>query len=171
MTRGLAGSLLRALLVSSLLVGCNTTNQPTDHLVVYLVRHAEKTMGMEPGLTGAGQERANKLVMETRDSGIRHVLTTDFRRTRATARPTADELGLELEFYDPSDLAALVRRLRGSGGRYLVVGHSNTTHELVGLLGGEPGAPINEKTEYDRLYIVTIRTDGTVNTELDRYGK
>jgi hypothetical protein len=51
-----------------------------------------------------------------------------------------------------------------------VVGHSDTTPELVGLLGGDPGAPIDEPTEYDRLYVVTLGPDGTVTTVLLRYG-
>jgi hypothetical protein len=50
-----------------------------------------------------------------------------------------------------------------------VVGHSNTTTELVTLLGGEPGTEIEESSEYDRLYILTINPSG-VTTLLLRYG-
>jgi hypothetical protein len=53
----------------------------------------------------------------------------------------------------------------------LIVGHSNTTPELTKLLGGDSGTEINEKGEYDRLYIVTIGKDGTVNSVILRYGK
>ena len=59
--------------------------------------------------------------------------------------------------------------MRKTGGRHLVVGHSNTTPSVVELLGGDPGSKI-EKTEYDRLYIVTIGADGAVSTLLIRYG-
>jgi hypothetical protein len=40
----------------------------------------------------------------------------------------------------------------------------------VELLGGDPGYPIEELNEYDRLYILTIGK-GKVNTVLLRYGK
>jgi len=53
-------------------------------------------------------------------------------------------------------------------GRHLVLGHSNTTPQLVEALGGEPGAPI-EEMEYDRLYIVTLM-DGRTSTVLLRFG-
>ena len=54
--------------------------------------------------------------------------------------------------------------------RILVAGHSNTTPKLVELLGGNPGPPIDEKTEYDRLYVVVLGADGAVTTTLLRYG-
>jgi hypothetical protein len=52
-----------------------------------------------------------------------------------------------------------------------VVGHSNTTPAAVELLGGEPGAEIDEADEYDRLYILTIATSGEVSTVVLRYGE
>jgi hypothetical protein len=82
----------------------------------------------------------------------------------------ADLFNLEIDLYDPSDLYALARELNAKGGRHLVVGHSNTTPDLVEILGGVPGPAIVEETEYDRLYILTIGKDG-VNTVLLRYGK
>ena len=44
------------------------------------------------------------------------------------------------------------------------------TPELVGLLGGDAGAPIDEKVEYDRLYVVSIAPGEEVDTILLRYG-
>jgi 2,3-bisphosphoglycerate-dependent phosphoglycerate mutase len=67
-------------------------------------------------------------------------------------------------------MEALAADMRAAGGRHLVVGHSDTTPELVGLLGGEPGPAIDEPSEYDRLYIVTIGADGAVTSVLLRYG-
>ena len=76
---------------------------------------------------------------------------------------------LEVEIYDHRRLDALIERLRREGGRHLVVGHSNTTPELVAALGGDPVSPIDEM-EYDRLYIVTVTDDG-VSTVLLRFGE
>ena len=61
-------------------------------------------------------------------------------------------------------------RLVDEGGRHLVVGHSNTTPELVTLLGGSPGTPIEEADEYDRLYLVEVSPHGDVGSTLLRYG-
>ncbi len=142
-----------------------------DPLVVFLVRHAEKAdAGEDPDLTPAGAQRAAALAAWLRDAGIAHVHSSDFTRTRKTAAPTAAMIGVEVTLYDPRDLEALADRLRGMRGRHLVVGHSNTTPALVGLLGGDPGPPIDEKSEYDRLYVVTRGTDGSVSTVLMRYG-
>ena len=143
-----------------------------DPLVVFLVRHAETVdAGQDPGLSPQGHQRAAEVAVLLRDSGIDHVHSSDFVRTRDTAGAVATTLGLgNVELYDPSDLPALREQLTQDGGRHLVVGHSNTTPPLVGLFGGDPGAPIDEDSEYDRLYVVTIGDDGTVSTVLLRYG-
>jgi broad specificity phosphatase PhoE len=80
-------------------------------------------------------------------------LATDTRRARDTAAPVAARHGLDVEPYDHRRLADLAARLRERRGTVLVVGHSNTTPELVRLLGGDPGAPIAHD-EHDRLYRV-----------------
>ena len=87
----------------------------------------------------------------------------------ATAAPIAARTGLEIELYDASDLAAFADTLRATEGVHLVVGHSNTTPPLVQALGGDPGSDIDEASEYDRLYVVTIQSD-TVSSRIDRYG-
>ena len=61
-------------------------------------------------------------------------------------------------------------QLGRSGGRHLVVGHSNTTPMLVKLLGGDPWPLIAEKTEYDRLHVVTTQYDGGASAIQLRYG-
>ena len=138
--------------------------------VVFLVRHAEKASASpDPGLTEAGETRAQALAELLRDAGVDVVYSTDYRRTRDTAAPLAVKLGLGLTTYDPRNLGELAADIRSQGVRCLVVGHSNTTPELVGLLGGEPGPPIDEKSEYDRLYVVTIGADGAVETVVLRY--
>ena len=48
----------------------------------------------------------------------------------------------------------------------MVVGHSNTTPELVELMGGEGGEPIVESWEYDRLYLVQTENGKVTRTIL-----
>lgn len=140
--------------------------------VVYLVRHAEKSdAGRDPQLSDAGRQRALLLANMLRDAGITRIYSTDFIRTRDTAAPLASHLDLEIGIYDRQEMNAFISSLNQAGARSLVVGHSNTTPELVELLGGVSGGKIDEASEYDRLYILTIRNPGEVETVLIRYGK
>ncbi|MDA7645584.1 histidine phosphatase family protein [bacterium] len=139
-------------------------------LVVFLVRHAEKVdKSADAALSKDGQERAQALAAVLRDSNIKHVHSSDFKRTRDTAAPIATLLAKSIDLYDPTKLSALASKLKAMGGRHLVVGHSNTTPALVKLLGGRPGAQIDENSEFDRLYILSSDTRGSVDTLLLRY--
>jgi phosphohistidine phosphatase SixA len=162
-------SLLLTLLLGALFCPAAAGAQD-DPVVVYLVRHAERAEDgtSDPPISEAGHARALLLAEMLRDAGITRVHSTDYERTRSTAAPTADALGLEMLLYDPRDLAGMAAQLRQSPGRHLVLGHSNTTPQLVEALGGSPGSPI-EEMEYDRLYIVTL-TDGEATTVLLRFG-
>jgi broad specificity phosphatase PhoE len=162
-----AGGLLLAALLCWPALACAAG----ESTVVFLVRHAEKSAEADdPALTDQGLARADELAAMLRDAGITTVHSTDFRRTRDTARPVAEQYDLPIRIYHWDDMEALAEALRTEDGRHLVVGHSDTTPELVEVLGGDPGVEIDEKDEYDRLYVVTLAPDGTVTTVLMRYG-
>ncbi|MCO4772967.1 MAG: histidine phosphatase family protein [Deltaproteobacteria bacterium] len=168
-------SALIAALVLSFLVGAAPAEEepPVTQmpLTVFLVRHAEKLdASRDPALSPAGTERAVTLAGVLGDAGLTHVHSSDYIRTRTTAAPVAKAMGLEVMVYDPRDLPGMATSLRATGGVHLVVGHSNTTPALTELLGGAPGEPIQEKGEYDRLYVVTVAADGTTQSTLLRYG-
>ncbi len=157
--------------------GCNSgtgsgeSGSNEEQLIVFLVRHAEKVdQSVDPDLSEDGYLRAQDLARTLADASIEQVHSSGFIRTKLTAEPVADLSGCEVELYNPKDLYTLAEQLKASGGRHLVVGHSNTTPALVDILGGDPGSPIEEKNEYDRLYILTI-SRGEVSTVLVRYGK
>jgi broad specificity phosphatase PhoE len=140
--------------------------------VVFLLRHAEKVQdgSVNPLLTPAGERRARVLADLLEDAGLTSIHSTPFARTRYTVAPLAERLGLPIEDYAPDGLEGLATALAARPGRHLVVGHSNTTPEMVDLLGGEPGPPIVEDGENDRLYVVTLHPRGRVTTVLLRYG-
>ncbi|WP_444920152.1 SixA phosphatase family protein [Microbulbifer sp. CnH-101-G] len=150
------------------------TPSNTSSQVIYLVRHGEKQRGpdagRDPQLAAAGKARAEQLARILEGVEIDAVYSTDFIRTKETARPLAEQRGLTIKSYDYRKLKEFAMELEQAGDRILVVGHSNTTSEMVALLGGEQGAPIRESDEYDRLYIV-IRDRGQVTTLLQRYGE
>lgn len=142
-----------------------------DSLEVFLVRHGEKVdQSRDPELSPAGYVRAATLAQTLHSAEIEYVHSTNFIRTRKTAEPLAAINELEINLYDPRNLKSFAEELRRTGGRHLVVGHSNTTPRLVEELGGEPGLDIDEYDEYDRLYLVSVGSDGEVSTVLLRYG-
>jgi len=143
-----------------------------DPVVVYLVRHAERADDgtNDPPLAIAGQIRVQTLKALLANVDLTHVHSTDWKRTRDTARPFAEEAGVEVVFYDPRELETLAAEIKATPGRHLVAGHSNTTPQLVAALGGEPLGPIDE-LEYDRLYILVIHPEGTTVTNVLRFGE
>jgi len=141
-----------------------------EDTVVFLVRHAEKTAEKDdPGLSADGQQRSLQLANLLRDARIEHIHSTDYKRSRETAVPFAEMTGLDIEIYSWDDPPGVAQSLMHDGKRHLVVGHSNTTTELVTLLGGDPGTEIDHTSEYDRLYILTINRKG-ITTLLIRFG-
>ena len=139
-------------------------------LTAFIVRHAEiADASRDPVLSDLGKRRAKRLARMLNDAEIEHVHSTNFKRTRATAAPTAGAFNIKVNLYDPRILKDLVTQLRQAKGRHLVVGHTNTVLKTIELLGGEPGFPIDKKNEFDRLYIVTVGKSGPVSTVLMRY--
>ena len=125
---------------------------------IFLVRHAEKDGSSEsddPGLSACGELRALSIAAMLADVELDRVYSTDYRRTRDTAVPIAAAHQLEISYYDPRELdefaASLLKRKEDA----LVVGHSNTTGVLAGILAGEGGEAFDEAL-YDRLYQVVI---------------
>jgi broad specificity phosphatase PhoE len=133
---------------------------------IYLVRHGEKAaVGQDPELTAQGQARAQAIAAILARTGITGIYSTPTQRTRQTAQPLAQRIGLEVQLYDPRAPKALVEKVKALSGPVLVVGHSNTLPELVRLFGGAPGADIGDD-EYDRLYQLTPAAGGGVRTIL-----
>ncbi|MEQ9570005.1 MAG: phosphoglycerate mutase family protein [Longimicrobiales bacterium] len=176
-TRGArAALLLGGLLAGTAGVAAAQAASDDGVSVVWLVRHAERAddgMGDQPDpeLSAPGRVRAAELARLLGDAGITSIHSTPFRRTRQTAAPLAEALGLEVQAYDPRDPAAMEAFLArlAEPGRHVVVGHSNTTPDLVRRLGGDPVSPIDEM-EYDRIYVVTRGPDGSITSSLLRFG-
>lgn len=137
---------------------------------VYLVRHAEKATGKNPVLTEAGEQRAKDLAAFLKDKGITEIFSTDYRRTQQTAAPTAKQFSRGVGSYSPRNLEEFAEKIRQNKANILIVGHSNTTPELVAILGGDAGEPIVEAWEYDRIYVLTFKKGKFVSSEILRYG-
>ena len=142
-----------------------------EMFTIYLARHAEKATVAEdltdPPLSACGQQRAEVLAIILKDVKLEHVYSTPYLRTRDTALPAALAHGLEVEAYDPENLAAFSEALLEKRRSALVIGHSDTTAVLAGLISGQGGEEFDED-EYDRLYLVTVSGDQSQVILLDQ---
>lgn len=150
------------------MTGCMHVSE-APYTTIYLVRHAEKATGPDPVLTPAGLERAKALAIRLGEADLAHIYSSDYARTRQTAAPVAKATALPVELYDPRQLEQFAEQLIDACGICLVVGHSNTTPDLVSALGGDPGEEINEATEFNRMYILTV-SGQQVSTRIERFG-
>lgn len=150
------------LIVISLTLGLqyNVAAQVDDEIfTIYLVRHSEKDLlsndHSDPPLSKCGEQRSESLSVFFRDVNLDVIYSTDYNRTRKTALPTALSKGLIIKKYNPQYLEEFSKSLINNKQDVLVVGHSNTTAVLAGLLvGKELGA--FDLDIYDRIYQVMI---------------
>lgn len=152
----LAAAFLMALLAWLLITARSTT--------IIVVRHAETAQNgtADPPLSPQGRARADLLARMFGDSQLKeHVdvlYTSPDLRSRATAQPLADRLGLTPLITRQDDPRALARRMLHDhrGERILVVGHSDTLRELVAALSGVKDIAPILPTQYGTMYLVTV---------------
>lgn len=134
--------------------------------VLYLIRHAETTgIGADPNLSPIGLQRADDWAALLQDVAFAACYSTNYNRTRQTAEPTATSNGQVAILYDPADLTLADVVADHTGGNVFIVGHSNTTPEMVNAYLGSNVYPDMAETEHGHLYKVTV-VDGVVWHEL-----
>jgi len=136
--------------------------------VIYLVRHAEKQSDgtRDPSLTDAGNVRAQAVAHRLSNAGLTKIYSTNYKRTQETAAPSAQMASLDVTPYDPRALEAFAIELKKLTTPALVVGHSNTTPVVANFLTGGQ-LPLLEEHQYDHLYVVTLKDDGTASVAID----
>jgi phosphohistidine phosphatase SixA len=143
-------------------------------ITVILVRHAEKS-GTPPGdsgLSGIGQLRARTLDAMLANAGITAIYASEAARTQLTVKPLADRLHLEVKKFPADQPQGLAQAIVHGGDRViLVAGHSNRVPQIIQALGGGPVAAIEEASEFDNLYVVTICAPGRAATVRLHYGQ
>ena len=154
--------MLRLLVIGWVLLGLQSgthAQSETEVFSIYLVRHAEKEPDAKdpgnPSLSFCGELRAQALARILSDIRLDNIYSTPFERTLSTAHPIAESKQLEIRIYDPSRLEEFSKLLLDMQQDALVVGHSNTTGVLAGLLAGVSEDAFDEDI-YDRLYQVVI---------------
>ncbi|HAH38023.1 MAG TPA: histidine phosphatase family protein [Algoriphagus sp.] len=154
-------ALIGLLLICFLMISCKSEKKEKT---IYIVRHAEKQLVQDPDpeLAQVGYIRAKKLAQILKDQEIKHIFSTNYKRTQLTAQPTAEQAGVEIQSYEPSNHDELVDKLHELEGNVLVVGHSNTVSRLANYFIGE-GEKFNDLTEdeYNFIYEVKLSKDGS----------
>ena len=150
---------MKKLVVLLVILFCSLSSFAQEVSAYYLVRHAEKDRSdktnSNPKLTEEGKQRAAKWSTVFRDVAFDAVYSTNYLRTTATAQPTVTAQGLEIQFYNPSELFSKEFQQATMGKTVLVVGHSNTTPQFVNaILGAERYSDIQDDNNAN-LYIVT----------------
>lgn len=159
--------MLRSLILTSftLLLFASTLNAQKQRFII--LRHAEKDttaagsqmMQADPPLNSKGLERAQSLISKFRKYKISKIYSTNYNRTKSTALPLANSIGLSINNYDPRNLKAFADELKSATNQsktILIVGHSNTSPRLVNILLGKDTYKDLDESVYNQYWVVKI---------------
>jgi broad specificity phosphatase PhoE len=144
---------------------------------IYLVRHAEKLDGPDPGLTAAGLARAEALKDRLAGIALDAIYVTQWQRTQLTAAPIAEARGLSPIVHSTEGrpisehVRALIADLNANhcGETVLLVGHSNTLPRIIYSLTGKQIGKMDRQT-YNRLFHVRFQAGQPVELIRTDYG-
>lgn len=135
------------------------TGKTEEKSTYFLIRHAEKHRSNpedeDPKLNEAGMERAQNWAEIFAEIKLDAVYSSDFKRTRQTAKPTAESKGLEIISYDPHGIYETGFIEETKGQNILVVGHSNTIPKLANYLLKQEKYEDIPDSLYGKLFIIS----------------
>lgn len=142
-------------------------------MIVFVLRHADRTPSPNDDLTSAGQERAALLARMLADSGVSFAYHSGAERARLTLEPLKQTLvaAVTIEEIGSGDVPATVAavRSRPAGAVVVVVGHSDTVGPIIEGLGGGAVGPMASH-EFDKLFVLFIDRAGDATLLRLRYG-
>jgi probable phosphoglycerate mutase len=145
---------------------------------VVIVRHAPQMLGVngdDPPLSAEGESRAASLARVLGDTHLKSrvaaIYVSNTLRSRSTAAPLAQMLGITPEVVAEDDPRALAHRVlhEHSGETILIVGRANTLPAIVSELSGVADIPPVEASDQATLYIVTVPRVGRAGVVRLRY--
>lgn len=136
----------------------------------YFIRHAEKDRSdpenSDPELNQKGLGRAMHWAEILGDVSLDAVYTTDFERTSMTAAPASVKNDITVQFYDPKTINIAQFKADNLGKNVLVVGHSDSTPDLVNIMIGEEKYAEMEDTDNGSLFIVQLVNENATSQRL-----
>ncbi|MFG0257512.1 MAG: SixA phosphatase family protein [Phycisphaerales bacterium JB043] len=172
---------LLLVLLATILTSSSTLGDTT----FVLVRHAEKKIdSSEPDvpLSFKGEQRARDLVRLLQHIELDSIYATTIpledqgplavKRTWDTALPISKAQAVSVKGYDAGDIDGVLDHAfeNHRGGSVLIVGHSNTVPELIEALGVRTPVALDD-SDYDDVFIVTVRDDGSSTMLHLHYGE
>lgn len=155
--------LLVLAVLPALFLGATPVQTARAEGVVFLVRHAEKSLEVEGDsapLLHEGVDRARTLARMLADAGIEELITTDALRSRQTGAPFAEATGLKPQVMTRDDQVAFAGRLREKpdGKDRLIVGHTRNIPRILEALGVPGGGQVklNADVDYDHMFVVQM---------------
>ncbi|MFD0797659.1 SixA phosphatase family protein [Maribacter chungangensis] len=136
----------------------------------YLIRHAEKDRtnpdDVDPELNQKGLGRAMHWAEVLKDANIDAIYSTDYFRTSMTAAPISVKNNIDVQYYDPRTLNIDQLKTDNLNKNILIVGHSNTTPQMVNMLLGEEKYEALDDSENGALFIVKIVNNVATDSKL-----
>ena len=140
---------------------------------IYIVRHAEKST--EPAgdvyLSQAGRNRAHDLKRRLLRKKISYIYSTKTNRTRETAQPLGEEIGIQINSYSNDTLGKFVNHCINLHQNILIVGHSNTIMPMLDSFHVIRTIKQFPETDYNKLFIILLKKGKVVNLKETTYGK
>lgn len=147
-----------------------TTNPEKEMTTYFFIRHAEKDTSdptnRNPKLSAEGQARAQRWAEIFRETSFDLIYSTDYHRTRETAKSIAGTKDLEVKFYDPAKMNDEDFQKNTKGKNVLVVGHSNTNPHFVNSILREARYTDIDEAESGSLFIVTVSPSGETTSQV-----
>lgn len=148
------------------------SKKSSSSTTIILVRHAEKMKDSnDPNLTQEGLKRAEKLKNILASLPLDEVYSTVYNRTLQTATPSAKAQSLEVRDYDPRALKEFSQSVlkNHEGENILIVGHSNTTPNLLNFFMEEKVVDSIDESDYGNIYIINIENGNQGKVVLGRF--
>ena len=160
---------MKKLILTFIFLSLTLISYAQEITTYYFIRHAEKLRidktDKNPNLNFNGYKRAEAWKDVFSDVPFDAIYSTDYNRTKLTAKPTATSKNLPILLYNPNTMYSEAFQNNTKGKTVLVVGHSNTTNVFVNkILGIEKYKEIKDNNN-SNLYIVTI-SNGKISSIL-----
>ena len=160
---------MKKLILTFIFLSLSLISYAQEITTYYFIRHAEKLRidktDKNPNLNFNGYKRAEAWKDVFSDVPFDAIYSTDYNRTKLTAKPTATSKNLPILLYNPNTMYSEAFQNNTKGKTVLVVGHSNTTNVFVNkILGIEKYNEIKDNNN-SNLYIVTI-SNGKISSIL-----
>ena len=151
-------------------------SQATTTVVFFRYADADLSQADNPGLSAAGQRRAEEVSRVVGDidvvAGVDAIFATQHRVTQETAEPISKALDLPVQVIDAGNVRGLRDLILSEykGKIILVVTDRDALPLLIAKFQGSKKVPAMGDAEHDNLYIVSIPWYGRVKTLRLKFG-